>query len=359
MIGSLMATGKHAGVTLSAKMRYSNYPADTRYDTDTLNIGKVYMISVKNLQKRYGDLTAVDDVSFEVAHGEIVGLLGHNGAGKTTVMKVMTGFLEPTRGTISVGGIDVVENRIGVQRQIGYMPEKAPLYGEMLVQEYLLMMAELRGVSANERLSAVGDAVIATGLTERLVQPISTLSKGYRQRVALAQAILHKPSVLVLDEPTNGLDPVQILEIRALIRRLAKTTTVIISTHILSEIEAVCNRVVILIDGNLAADSPLDALLSSNIVRLVVDPDATQVEETLMAIDGVEAVSATPTNNPNSLYRIRCAPGLALAPEVARVAHGAGWSVSEVRAETPSLEQVFRDLMAEHVNRARDEENAA
>lgn len=321
--------------------------------------GKVLMISVKNLQKRYGDLTAVDDVSFDVEHGEIVGLLGHNGAGKTTVMKVMTGFLEPTKGTISVGGIDVVEDRIGVQRQIGYMPEKAPLYGEMLVQEYLLMMAELRGVPANERLTAVGDAVKATGLTQRLVQPISTLSKGYRQRVALAQAILHKPSVLVLDEPTNGLDPVQILEIRALIRRLAETTTVIISTHILSEIEAVCSRVVILIDGNLAADSSLEDLLSSNIVRLMVADGSSSVQEALAAVEGVESVSETPTNNGKHLYRVRCAPGLDLAARIAQTAHESGWAVSEVRAEVPSLEQVFRDLMAEHVNRARSEETAA
>lgn len=317
------------------------------------------MISVRNLQKRYGDLTAVQDVSFDVEHGEIVGLLGHNGAGKTTVMKVMTGFLEPTKGTISVGGIDVVEDRIGVQKQIGYMPEKAPLYGEMLVQEYLLMMAELRGVPASERLQAVGDAVKATGLTARLVQPISTLSKGYRQRVALAQAILHKPSVLVLDEPTNGLDPVQILEIRALIRRLAETTTVIISTHILSEIEAVCNRVVILIDGNLAADSDLDTLLSSNVVRLVVDATDEQVVQTLSDLSHVEEILDSTTVRGRTVYRIRCTPGTEMAAEISKAAHSAGWVISEVRTETPSLEQIFRDLMAEHVSRARDGESAA
>lgn len=317
------------------------------------------MISVKNLQKRYGDLTAVQDVSFEVQHGEIVGLLGHNGAGKTTVMKVMTGFLEPTKGTISVGGIDVVEDRIGVQKQIGYMPEKAPLYGEMLVQEYLLMMAELRGVDPADRLKAVGDAVKATGLTERLVQPISTLSKGYRQRVALAQAILHKPSVLVLDEPTNGLDPVQILEIRALIRRLAQTTTVIISTHILSEIEAVCNRVVILIDGNLAADSDLESLLSSNVVRLVADAGTDDVVATLNALDNVEEVLDTATERGRTVYRLKCTPGAEMAAQISKAAYDAGWTISEVRTETPSLEQVFRDLMADHVNRARDGETAA
>ena len=238
------------------------------------------MISVKNLIKDYGDLRAVADISFEVERGEIVGLLGHNGAGKTTVMKVMTGYLEPTAGSVSVGGIDVVGDRIGVQRQIGYMPESAPLYREMLVQEYLLMMAQFRGLSAREQIPAVAEAVNATGLQARLLQPIGTLSKGYRQRVGLAQAILHKPDVLVLDEPTNGLDPVQILEIRSLIRRLAETTTVILSTHILSEIEAVCNRVVILIDGHLAADSTLGNLLETSVISLglVNDVDPRDIE---------------------------------------------------------------------------------
>ena len=211
---------------------------------------KLSMISVRDVQKRYGKLTAVDNISFEVERGGIVGLLGHNGAGKTTIMKIMTGYLEPTRGTILVGGIDVVTDRLGVQKQIGYMPENAPLYREMLVQEYLMMMAELRGITKSNRTKSVVEAAEATGLIPRLVQPIGQLSKGYRQRVGLAAAILHKPDVLVLDEPTNGLDPVQIVEIRDLIRRLAETTTVIISTHILSEIEAVCNRVVILIDAN-------------------------------------------------------------------------------------------------------------
>ncbi len=311
------------------------------------------MISVRNLEKRYGDLRAVSELSFEVERGEIVGLLGHNGAGKTTVMKVMTGFLEPTRGTVTIGGVDVTADRIGVQRQIGYLPENAPLYPEMLVQEYLLMMAELRGIDPGDRVPAVADAVKATGLEGRLVQPISTLSKGYRQRVGLAQAILHRPDVLVLDEPTNGLDPVQIVEIRDLIRRLAQTTTVILSTHILSEIEAVCSRVVILIDGQLAADDTLAHLLSSNVVRVRVGAGAKDVPRVLAKVEGVESVKREGERGGYSEWRAICAEGVDATPAIARAALDAGWTIGGITPETPSLEQVFRDLMARHVSEAR------
>ncbi len=313
------------------------------------------MISVQNLEKRYGDLTAVSNLSFEVERGEIVGLLGHNGAGKTTVMKVMTGFLEPTKGTITVGGKDVRTDRIAVQRQIGYMPENAPLYPEMLVQEYLLMMAELRGIPAEERVAAVVDAVRATGLERRVTQPISELSKGYRQRVGLAQAIVHKPELLVLDEPTNGLDPVQILEIRALIRRLAASATVILSTHILSEIEAVCNRVVILINGELATNDTLESLQSSNDIRLVLDGTATGAEEALAAVEGIDSVAAAEEKGGRTIWRLRCAEGAEPVPAVLNAAREAGWSVHGVFRETPSLETVFRDLMASHAQRAQTE----
>lgn len=306
------------------------------------------MISVKSLEKRYGALRAVSNVSFEVARGEIVGLLGHNGAGKTTVMKIMTGFLQPTAGTVTVGGIDVMHDRIGVQRQIGYLPESAPLYPEMLVQEYLMMLAELRAIPPAKRRSAISAAVRATGLQDRLVQSIGTLSKGYRQRVGLAGAILHKPDVLVLDEPTNGLDPVQILEIRALIRRLAEDTTIILSTHILSEIEAVCSRVVILIDGDLAADAQLDDLLTSTEIAVEVAPSTPKVEATLKAIDGVTAVKP---GADAGQYRVHFT-GEAPTPAIVKAAAEAGWQVQGVAQRQPSLETVFRDLMADHV-RAR------
>ncbi|MCB9537740.1 MAG: ATP-binding cassette domain-containing protein [Myxococcales bacterium] len=311
------------------------------------------MIAVKELEKRYGDVRAVSGVTFEVAAGEIVGLLGQNGAGKTTVMKVMTGFLEPTSGTVAVGGLDVRTDRIGVQKQIGYLPEHAPLYPEMLVQEYLLMMADLRGVPKSERAKRVAAAVKATGLEQRVTQPISQLSKGYRQRVGLAQAILHQPKVLVLDEPTNGLDPVQILEIRALIRELAKTTTVILSTHILSEIEAVCSRVVILIEGQKAADATLEEMLSSDVVRVAV-ADAKDAAGALAEVEGVSDVRRAGEKDGYQRYTVKVAAGARPEPAIAKLAVEKGWTLGEVARATPSLESVFRELMAAHVAQRKE-----
>ena len=315
------------------------------------------MISVKNIQKRYGQLTAVEDITFEVERGGIVGLLGHNGAGKTTIMKMMTGYLEPTSGSITVGGVNVVDDRLGVQKQIGYMPESAPLYREMLVQEYLMMMAELRGIPKEKRIDAVGDAVRATGLVPRLVQPIGQLSKGFRQRVGLASAILHRPDVLVLDEPTNGLDPVQILEIRELIRRLAETTTVIISTHILSEIEAVCNRVIILIDGHLAADESLSALLASNEIICTLDAPLDEAQGAIQDVDTVSGVTVVERQGSRNTFRVHTRVAHDAAPALSQLAANRGWSLTELRTEVPSLEQVFRRLMADHVSKTKQAED--
>ncbi|MED6310998.1 MAG: ATP-binding cassette domain-containing protein, partial [Pseudomonadota bacterium] len=275
------------------------------------------------------------------------------GAGKTTIMKMMTGYLEPTSGSISVGGIDVVTDRLGVQRQIGYMPESAPLYREMLVQEYLMMMAELRGIPKDKRIDAVGDAVRATGLVPRLVQPIGQLSKGFRQRVGLASAILHRPDVLVLDEPTNGLDPVQILEIRELIRRLAETTTVIISTHILSEIEAVCHRVIILIDGHLAADESLDSLLTSNEIVCTLDAPIDEVERIAATVDSLGEIAVIAHQNGRTKYSIDSHNSADGTATLSRLAAEHNWTLYELRTEVPSLEQVFRRLMADHVSKTQ------
>ncbi len=317
------------------------------------------MISVKSLSKRYGALQAVSDLSFEVGRGDILGLLGHNGAGKTTVMKILTGFLEPTAGSAEVGGKDVRTQRVDVQRLIGYLPESAPLYPEMLVQEYLQMMCELRGIPVAERQKAISYAVHATGLEGRLVQRIGTLSKGFRQRVGLAQAILHRPDVLVLDEPTNGLDPVQIVEIRELIKRLAKDTTIILSTHILPEIEAVCNRVVILIDGHLAADSTLEDLLKSDDVRVAVAKGTDDVVGVLRGVVGVDSVKPDgSTPDGYDRYRVKVS-GSDVRPRIVEAATAAGWTLAEVAPLMPSLERVFRDLNEEHVSRARGGEAAA
>lgn len=316
------------------------------------------MIRIDQVTRKYGDIAAVSNVSLSIERGEIVGLLGHNGAGKTTLMKMLTGYLEPTSGTITVAGADVVRDRTTVQRQIGYLPENSPLYPEMLVQEYLLMMADLRGVPAERREKAVSVAAGRANLGQHLLRPISQLSKGYRQRVGVAQAIVHEPALLVLDEPTNGLDPVQIQTIRDLIRRLGKTTTIILSTHILQEVEAVCDRVLIMIDGKLSADAPLREMLTSRTVRLSVDEGA-DVRGGLQKLDGITAVRRVgpdPDLAGNLLWSLDFSEGAKPVPAVLAVAHSAGWKVSAIAPEHRTLDGVFKQLQQEHI--ARQEASA-
>jgi len=307
------------------------------------------MISIRNLNRYYGKVAAVSNVSVDINRGEIVGLLGHNGAGKTTVMKVLTGFLDPTSGTVTVGGVDVTQDRTSVQRQIGYLPENAPLYTEMLVQEYLLMMAELRGVPQESRNQAVIDAAKATALVSHLAQPISSLSKGYRQRVGIAQAIVHSPDVLVLDAPPHGLDPTQIQVIRELIQRLAKSTTIILSTHILQEIEAVCDRVLIMIQGKIAADAPLEDLLASDVIRVKVKAEDDTVANRIRAVEGVRKLARVGTSGDYTEWTFEAATTADPIPEIVAVGVAAGWSFGGVAREHRTLETVFKQLQQEHV----------
>ena len=200
------------------------------------------MIAVTDLSKGYGRIEVLKSVSFRVATGEVIGLLGPNGAGKTTMMKVLTGYLQQDEGQVTIDGLDVLTDTLEVQKRIGYLPENAPLYPELSAQAYLKMIADMRRVPSSDRPALLSEAVRATGLEDQLTRPIGQLSKGYQQRVGLAQAILHKPKLLILDEPTVGLDPTQIVEVRRLILRLARHSTVMLSTHILSEVEAICDR---------------------------------------------------------------------------------------------------------------------
>jgi ABC-2 type transport system ATP-binding protein len=308
------------------------------------------MITIEKATRKYGDIKAVSDVSLTIRRGEVVGLLGHNGAGKTTLMKMLTGYLEPTSGTITVGGADVVADRIAVQRQIGYLPENAPLYPEMLVQEYLLMLAELRGVPDDKRERAVSVAATRTGLGAHLVRPIRTLSKGFRQRVGIAQAIVHEPGLLVLDEPTNGLDPTQIEPIRALVRRLGKTSTIILSTHILQEVEAVCDRVLVLIDGRLAADAPLKELTTSHTMKLVTVGDA-DPRSALKSVAGVGEVKAASAEGAGRAWSLHTTDGAQIGAAVLDACHEAGVRVEALSPETLTLETVFRRLQQEHATR--------
>jgi ABC-2 type transport system ATP-binding protein len=307
------------------------------------------MIHVESLTRRYGDVVAVEGVTARIGRGEIVGLLGHNGAGKTTMMKVITGALEPSEGTVRVDDLDVVSQRESVQRRMGYLPENAPLYPEMTVREYLHLLAGLRGVTPENEAAAVTRAAESTGLVDRLDWTIGTLSKGLRQRVGLAQAIVHSPAVLVLDEPTNGLDPAQITAIRTLIRRLGEEgeTTILLSTHILQEVEAVCDRVMVLIQGRLVEDAPLKDLLAGQAVVLSVETGSSDVEQVLTALPGVEGVT---NEGPDAhlpgfnTWRVRGLQGSLSSADIAQAAYGAGWKLGALSPERRTLEGVFREL---------------
>ncbi|MBN2341296.1 MAG: ABC transporter ATP-binding protein [Deltaproteobacteria bacterium] len=322
------------------------------------------MITAKNLCKRYQNVEAVKNVNVEIQKGEIVGLLGQNGAGKTTMMKMITGFLEPTEGTVLLGGKDVLEDRIAVQRQIGYMPENAPLYHEMLVQEYLLMIADLREIPSEKQREMIVEAVKATGIEKYLTRPIGTLSKGYKQRVGICQAILHQPDVLILDEPTNGLDPVQIIEIRHLIIKLAQKSTVIVSTHILQEIEAVCDRVLILIDGELVKDAPLGEFLTSNRIEIsladsVGKSDLEMIKSEVSTIGAVEKQGRDNSRKGFTLWSLEWNGDAAPIPELLNLAADQKWQVGSVTSKPPSLEQAFNSLMIEHAEQKAKKEDAA
>jgi ABC-2 type transport system ATP-binding protein len=303
-------------------------------------------IAIEKLAKSYGHIKALAGVSFEIGQGEVIGLLGPNGAGKTTLMKILTGYLEPDDGDVRVHGIDVIADPLAAQRRIGYLPESAPLYGEMLVQEYLEMMAALRDVPYGDRKDRVVEAVIATGLEDRVVQPIRTLSKGYRQRVGIAQAIIHRPDILILDEPTTGLDPTQIAEIRDLIRRLAAKSTVLLSTHILSEVEATCERVLVIMRGELRADAKLSELRNSNAAVIAIEAGASNVEETLHKIDGVTQVESIDRDDQFQRWRVTSTSADDLCPTLFDALRTTSWKVGELRPEPKTLERVFRDLAA-------------
>jgi len=301
-------------------------------------------IAIEDLSKSYGRIQALSKVTLAIEPGEVIGLLGPNGAGKTTLMKILTGYLEPDEGTVRVHGGDVVADPIAAQRRIGYLPENAPLYGEMLVQEYLEMIAAMRGVVPERRRARMLAVIEATGLKDRVVQPIATLSKGYRQRVGLAQAIIHEPDILILDEPTTGLDPAQIVEIRDLIKRLAHKTTVLLSTHILSEVEATCERVLVIMQGRLRADAKLAELRSTNSAVVAIASDATGVTELLQNIAGVTAVEKAGDAPGFTRWRVTSSAADDLCPTLFEALRATRWKIGELRPEPKTLEHVFRDL---------------
>ena len=302
------------------------------------------MIRIQNLSKRYGDVTALQDISCEIGAGEIVGLLGPNGAGKTTTIKILTGYLQPGAGSVEVDGLNVLTHRRQVQSRIGYLPESAPLYPELSVQGYLHMMADLRQIPRSEQGEYISDAVYATALADHLTRPIGELSKGYRQRVGLAQAILHRPKLLILDEPTVGLDPTQIVEIRRLIRRLAQNSTILFSTHILSEVEALCDRVIILMNGEIKADARLAELAGASTALLVLQEQNDEIAAELSSLEGVVEVSATESRDGFPALQVLTADDVDILPQLFQLAGQKQWPVRELRRDRRTLESIFNQL---------------
>ncbi len=304
------------------------------------------MIKVKNLEKSYDEVKALCGVSFAVKPGEIIGLLGPNGAGKTTIMKILTGFLHPSAGEVMVGGYDVLKDTARVQAMIGYLPENAPLYPELTVQSHLRMMADLRRITGVEQVRKISVAVHAVGLEDRLTRPVGTLSKGYRQRVGLAQAILHEPRLLILDEPTNGLDPTQIGEVRRLIRKLAHKTTVMISTHILPEVEATCDRAIIIMGGKVRTDAKLSELAATADAVLILDKKQPpeEVQRILSTHPGVSKIEIIDRTDNRTTYHIHGKTNQDICPAIYQLARKHDWPLCELKKEVLTLEAVFNDL---------------
>ncbi len=306
------------------------------------------MIEIKNLEKRFGDITAVAGVSFSVERGEVLGFLGPNGAGKSTTMKMLTGFLDPSGGSALVGGHDISTDPMAAKRLLGYLPEGAPLYPDMTPESFLLFIAGIRGYSGEEARRRVADVVAKVSLQGVLRQPIETLSKGFKRRVGLAQAILHDPQVLVLDEPTDGLDPNQKHEVRALIRSMAKDKVIILSTHILEEVEALCTRVIIIAKGRMVIDCKPGELAAKsrwhNAVRVDVERgDAPRVRAGLAEIHS-GAVEELESSNGCASYLVSTRDRRPIIAEISQRAQTEKWKLDGLRVEHGRLDEVFREL---------------
>ncbi|MCX6549444.1 MAG: ABC transporter ATP-binding protein [Acidobacteria bacterium] len=308
------------------------------------------MIEVQHLTKRYGPVTAVDDVTFRVERGEILGFLGPNGAGKTTTMRVITGYMPPTDGRVIVAGFDVFDQAIEAKRRTGYLPETPPLYPDMTVREYLTFVARIKGVAAAERKSRIDRVMKRTWIADMAGRHCGKLSKGYRQRVGLAQAILHNPDVLVLDEPTAGLDPKQIIETRQLIKELAGDHTIILSTHILPEVAQTCQRVVIINKGRVVAvdtpDNLTHRLRGAETMYVLVD-GAADATATLQGITGVTRVAVADRHEPAVGYEVESVRGEDVRRDIARAVVSQGWGLLELRPLRMSLEEIFLQVTTE------------
>ncbi len=301
-------------------------------------------LKIQNLTKVYGQQKAVDSISFSVNPGEIVGFLGPNGAGKSTTMKMATGYLPPTSGTVEVGGYDVLEEPLKVKRLTGYLAEHNPLYLDMYVHEYLQFAGKLNGLRSKDLTNKIGDIVSLCGLSAEQNKKLESLSKGYRQRVGLAQALLHDPEILILDEPTSGLDPNQILEIRRVIKEISKNKTVLFSSHIMQEVQALCDRVVIINKGKIVADDLLAHLLNSKGAASIIVEFKEEINATdLLAIEGVANVIGISVTR----LKVVAHPGIDLRGDLFRFASDRNLSLIELKVEEHSIEAIFKELTAE------------
>ena len=306
------------------------------------------MIAVNGVSKNYGSVIAVDDLSFTVDRGEVVGFLGPNGAGKTTTMRMITGTLQPDKGEVLFDGTPITEDLTEAKRRVGYLPEANPLYDEMLVADYLQHVADLRGLSLDDTRMGIASAVEETALAAVFYRPVGECSKGYRQRIGLAAAILHRPEILILDEPTEGLDPNQRVEIRRLVGNLGKERTVLLSTHVMQEVEATCSRLVILSRGALAAIGSVQDLLAnqSGTACYIVEVQGAGVTETLSGLSGVSGHTVEEVEGRVRVV-LEAITEEDLRPKIFSVARDNNWMLWELYRERANLEQVFRDLTSE------------
>ena len=328
------------------------------------------MLQVNQLTRCYGSFKAVDNVSFSIDKGEIVGLLGHNGAGKTTIMKMVSGFLEPNQGDVIVDGIALADEPKKVQLGLGYLPENLPVYPEMSVADYLDYAADLKGLQGADKQNEIKRAINETDISAKLLASISTLSRGYKQRVGVAQAILGRPKLLILDEPTNGLDPEQTQHMRQLIRDIAKNATVILSTHIMQEVDALCSRVLMLKSGQLAVDSTLNELRQSQHLILSTSMSTDQVKS-LTAIKDIGSISSIVDSKQTGIdsketgdfqYRIQLqqnTPIKELSAQLAKAVIESGHSLYQLQAEQRDLETLFREVNEGNVKNKQEELNHA
>ena len=307
------------------------------------------MIEVQSLTRCYANTTAVDAVSFTIGNGEIVGLLGHNGAGKTTIMRMLSGYLEPSAGSIMIDNHSVTEQPASVQRHLGYLPENLPVYPEMMVADYLEYAATLKGIDKHEQHREVREALAATDLESRALDRIHALSRGLKQRVGVAQAILGKPRLLILDEPTNGLDPGQTEHMRRLIKRLARRATVILSTHIMQEVSAVCDRVLVLRNGKLALDQRLDLLTSRKVLQLTTDDSVPELAATLRHLPQVQSLTRSDEHDGMLHFNLHMHEDINIntaANNVAQCVITAGARLYQVQAQEKDLDTVFHEVNA-------------